>query len=136
MPALLRILLSAFLLVLAGSAHAQAWPSRTIKLIVPSGPGLAMDIMGRLLSEKLTLMLGQTVYVENMPGASGLDLAAAVQAIWPDLPIILSSGYLSEELQTRALQMGLRAVLNKEQTVERLPGLLAEIPAGPAAAHA
>jgi tripartite-type tricarboxylate transporter receptor subunit TctC len=84
MPALLRILLSAFLLVLAGSAHAQTWPSRTIKLIVPSGPGLAMDIMGRLLSEKLTLKLGQTVYVENMPGASGFIGASAAARSAPD----------------------------------------------------
>lgn len=72
----------------------------------------------------------------NMPGISGLELAVAVQALLPDLPIILSSGYLSEELQARALQTGLRAVLNKEQTVERLPGLLAEIAVRPVAARA
>lgn len=101
------------------------------RVVTVSGAGPALELL-RGQPEAVDVLV--TDY--NMPGASGLDLAAAVQAIRPDLPIILSSGYLSEELQTRALQMGLRAVLNKEQTVERLPGLLAEIPAGPAAAHA
>jgi tripartite-type tricarboxylate transporter receptor subunit TctC len=84
MPASLRVLLSAILLVLAAAAQAQTWPSRTIKLIVPSGPGLAMDIMGRLLSDRLSPVLGQTVIVENMPGASGFIGAQAAARAAPD----------------------------------------------------
>jgi CheY-like chemotaxis protein len=63
----------------------------------------------------------------NMPGTSGLDLACAVRTLRPGLPIILSSGYLSDELQTRALAMGVQAVLNKEHTVERLAGLIGQV---------
>ncbi|MPZ57805.1 MAG: tripartite tricarboxylate transporter substrate binding protein [Rhizobiales bacterium] len=84
MPTFLRALISAVLLIVATSAHGQTWPSRTIKLIVPSGPGLAMDIMGRLLAERLSPALGQTVYVENMPGASGFIGAQAVARAAPD----------------------------------------------------
>ena len=62
----------------------------------------------------------------NMPGTSGLELASAVRTIRPGLPIILSSGYLSDELQTRALALGVQAVLNKEHTVERLAGLIGQ----------
>jgi tripartite-type tricarboxylate transporter receptor subunit TctC len=84
MPVRFRVLLCAFILLVAGIAHAQTWPTRTIKLIVPSGPGLGMDIMGRLLSERLSPKLGQTVYVENMPGASGFIGASAAARAAPD----------------------------------------------------
>ena len=56
----------------AGSAAAQSWPARPIKLIVPTGAGAATDIMARLLAEGISRGLGQPVVVENMPGASGI----------------------------------------------------------------
>jgi tripartite-type tricarboxylate transporter receptor subunit TctC len=61
----------------AGFAHAQSWPSRPIKLIVSTGPGLGTDIMARLMSDGLSRQLGQQVFVENMPGAAGMIGAAA-----------------------------------------------------------
>jgi tripartite-type tricarboxylate transporter receptor subunit TctC len=72
-----RALFCALVLMIAGDATAQAppgqnWPARPIKLIVATGPGLATDIMARLLSEGLSRGLGQQVFVENMPGASGI----------------------------------------------------------------
>src|ERR1043166_7173880 len=54
-------------------AQAQSWPSsRPIKLIVPTGPGAATDVMARLMADNVTRGLGQPVVVENQGGASGL----------------------------------------------------------------
>ena len=50
----------------------QTWPSRPIKLIVPTGPGAATDIMARLIAESVSRTLGRPMFVENMPGASGI----------------------------------------------------------------
>ena len=77
-----RALLCAFVLIVAGDATAQMqpgqnWPARPIKLIVATGPGLATDIMARLLSEGVSRTLGQQMFVENMPGASGIVGAGA-----------------------------------------------------------
>jgi PAS domain S-box-containing protein len=60
----------------------------------------------------------------NMPRGSGLDVARAAQAVRPGLPVVISSGYLSEELRLAAAQIGVRYLLQKEHTVEELGDLL------------
>jgi len=50
---------------------AQPWPSKPIKYIVPFAPGGTTDLLGRTLSEKLSVALGEPVVVENKPGAGG-----------------------------------------------------------------
>ena len=82
-----RALLISF--VLATSAEcsqvlAQTYPDRPIKLIVPFAPGGATDILGRLLATALTDNLGQSVIVENKPGAGTALAAAAVAKMPPD----------------------------------------------------
>jgi len=71
------------LAVLAGAgvkhADAQSYPVRPIRLVVASSPGGGSDILGRLIAQKLTELLGQQVVVENRAGASGIigvDLVA------------------------------------------------------------
>lgn len=59
------------LLLLGASAHAQNYPSRPIRVIVPFPPGDAADIMARLIGPKVSERLGQQMVVENRPGASG-----------------------------------------------------------------
>ncbi len=60
----------------AGLVHAQAWPSKTITIVVPFPPGGTTDVLARAVSTKLSANLGQTVIVENKPGA-GATLGAA-----------------------------------------------------------
>ena len=63
-------LLLAFLF-LATAAHAQTYPSRPLKIIVPFGPGGASDSLPRLIGPKLTEAWGQPVVIENRTGAAG-----------------------------------------------------------------
>jgi len=72
------------LLALAADARAQGWPSRPIRLVVPTGPGAATDVMARLLSEGISRTLGQTVVVENIAGASGILAHQTVARAAPD----------------------------------------------------
>ncbi len=78
---LLTLPLAAALASLAfAPARAQsAWPTQTVRLVVPTGPGSSLDLIARLLNEKLAARWGQPVVVENRPGAGGmlgLDVAA------------------------------------------------------------
>ena len=72
-----RAFIGAALVLVATAADAQTWPSRPIKLIVPNGPGLASDILARLYADRMSQALGQQMFVENVPGASGITGAAA-----------------------------------------------------------
>ncbi len=69
--ALLTLTAAAATLLMAGTAAAQAFPSKPITLIVPNPPGGVVDTSARLLSEPLAKLLGQPVVIENKGGASG-----------------------------------------------------------------
>jgi tripartite-type tricarboxylate transporter receptor subunit TctC len=74
-------------LLIIGSAHAHAdgsWPAKPVKIVVPFAPGGGGDAVVRVLTEKLSKRLGQTVYIENRPGASGYIGAQAVATAAPD----------------------------------------------------
>jgi tripartite-type tricarboxylate transporter receptor subunit TctC len=65
----------------ARAASAQAYPSRPVKVIVPVAAGGANDTTARLFAQKLSELLGQQFYVENIAGAGGnLGIAAAARA--------------------------------------------------------
>ena len=53
------------------SAHAAEWPTKPVRLVVPGGVGGVIDIRARWLADKLSPMIGQTMVVENRPGAGG-----------------------------------------------------------------
>ena len=81
--------------VVAQFASAQAFPDRTITLVVPNPPGGLVDTSARLLSEPLTRVIGQTVIVDNKPGASGNIAYQYVANAKPDgyTLLISYSGY-------------------------------------------
>lgn len=62
----------------------EAWPNKPIKLVVPFAAGGTSDILGRLLSDKLRLVLGQNVIVDNRAGAGGVIGADVVAKSAPD----------------------------------------------------
>jgi tripartite-type tricarboxylate transporter receptor subunit TctC len=68
----------------AGAGAAESYPSRPIRLIIPSGAGGITDILGRVLAPKLTDSLGQQVVVDNRPGASGIVGSQIVAKSTPD----------------------------------------------------
>lgn len=63
----------------------------------------------------------------NMPGMSGLDVARAVLALNPALPVALTSGYLSDELQAQALNAGVREVVFKTDAVDAFCDVVARL---------
>ena len=63
-------------------AAAQDWPTKTVRLIVPFGPGSTPDMVGRVIADQLQQTLGQSFVIENRPGASamaGTDLVAKAE---------------------------------------------------------
>ncbi|MEO8134110.1 MAG: tripartite tricarboxylate transporter substrate binding protein [Betaproteobacteria bacterium] len=70
--------------LISSLAAAQAWPSKPIKYVVPFAAGGTTDILARVISEKLSVALGQPVVVDNKPGAGGGVGAAEVAKAPPD----------------------------------------------------
>ena len=74
-------LFALLLLLAAPLVHAQSWPQKPVRVIVPFAPGGASDLMPRVVGEKLAPMWGQPVVIENRPGAAGnLGMEAGAKA--------------------------------------------------------
>jgi tripartite-type tricarboxylate transporter receptor subunit TctC len=71
-------------LVAASTVHAENWPARLIKATIPFGAGSATDVVPRLVFERLAAELGQSILVENRPGAGGTLGTALVVKAEPD----------------------------------------------------
>lgn len=55
----------------AAAVHAQAWPAKPIRMVNPFSPGGSLDLVSRAVAKTLTAELGQSVFVDNRPGAGG-----------------------------------------------------------------
>jgi tripartite-type tricarboxylate transporter receptor subunit TctC len=93
-PKTLLSLLGAALLALSPlGASAQAWPSKSVKFVVPFAAGGTTDVVARLLAQKLTDVWGQSVVIENRTGAGGNIGADAVAKSTPDgYTLLFTSG--------------------------------------------
>lgn len=118
LPTLLRFLILVFSGLASGLACSQGFPSRALSLVVPWPAGGAADAVARMLSKELAPILGQTVLVENLPGAGGsLGIGKALRApadghtlmLTSQLDVILapqsfpSAGYRPEDARAIAL---------------------------------
>src|SRR5688572_29080097 len=83
--------LACAVLCIGPAVHAQTFPSKPIKLVVPFAPGGATDILARLLADKMTPRLGQPIVVENKVGAAGIIGTDVVAKAPPDGHTVLLS---------------------------------------------
>jgi tripartite-type tricarboxylate transporter receptor subunit TctC len=83
--------------VAAGDTSAQTYPARPVRMIVPFPPGGPIDVMGRLVGDRLASGLGQSVVIENRPGAGAAIGSKAAAGAEPDGYTLLfgSSGSLA-----------------------------------------
>ena len=68
----------------APMAQAQSWPTKTIRLVEPAGPGSAVDVFARKLAPPLAEVFGQSVVIDNRPGANSAIGAREVARAAPD----------------------------------------------------
>src|SRR5215470_6772288 len=78
------LLLPAMLVVTAGTANAQTWPERPVRVIVSTAAGATPDIICRIVMERLSRAIGQQIVVENRPGGANVIGAQAAARSAPD----------------------------------------------------
>ena len=71
-------------LAVQGDASAQDWPARPMTVVVPFAAGGPIDVVARLISPRMSELLGQQVVVDNTPGAGGMVGASRVAKSAPD----------------------------------------------------
>ncbi|MCC2633307.1 MAG: h16 [Ramlibacter sp.] len=93
-------------LALAGQAHAQAWPNKPVKIVVPFPAGGATDVISRALGQRLAAELGQTFVIDNKPGAAsaiGAELVARSPADGYTLLMATSSSLVNNRFLYKKL---------------------------------
>jgi tripartite-type tricarboxylate transporter receptor subunit TctC len=91
---------SAALLAVAGTAHAQSWPTKPVRLLVGFPGGSTPDVVARIVAEPLGKALGQPIVVENKPGASGNISADLVAKATDDhtLGVVINGNLTSSQM--------------------------------------
>ena len=118
----------------AATAHAQSWPSKPIRYIVPFPPGGATDILARSMADKLGPALGQPVIVENRAGAAGnlgTELAARAAPDGYTILMVTVAQSISETLYAK-LGYNLMRDLAPVILVARVPNVMVVHPSVPA----
>ncbi len=81
---LLALAAAASLVAAVPAAIAQTWPARPVTMIIPFAAGGPTDVLGRIMAERMSQILGQQVIVENVGGAGGMTGTARVSRGAPD----------------------------------------------------
>jgi len=96
MKAILRLAAIVAMTIVCGAAHAQQYPTKPVKILIPFPAGGVTDIAGRLIAQKLSERLGQQFYIENVAGAGGnLGMAQVARSPGDGYTILLSSSSLT-----------------------------------------
>ena len=130
---LLFIVASTGLATLASTIHAQSWPTRPARIVVPFAPGGGSDLQGRLFGKKFTESMGQSFVVENRSGAGGMVGAELVAKAPPDgYTILFMSAALS--VNTTLAKLGFNPLkdLAPVSRVSSVPLILVVHPSVPA----
>jgi tripartite-type tricarboxylate transporter receptor subunit TctC len=109
---MMRIIVAAAIAAAAvGSAHAQSWPARPVNLVVPYAAGGPVDTIARILSARISEILGQQLIIENVGGAGGMTGSQRLAKAAPDGYSLLLSGSavltINQTLYRRPLYNGL-----------------------------
>ena len=85
------------------AVHAQMWPTKSLRVVVPFTAGSATDTTARVVVERLSTQLGQTFVIENRPGAGGAIGANLVAKATP--PLALLADAWKDQVPVVALQL-------------------------------
>ncbi|MGD9945032.1 MAG: Bug family tripartite tricarboxylate transporter substrate binding protein, partial [Burkholderiaceae bacterium] len=109
-----------------GEAHAQAYPSRSITMIVPYAPGGTGDVLGRVLAQEMSATLGQNVVVDLRPGASGnIGAEHVAKVAKPDgYTFLLAASSLATSVSLMKLQFDPRKDLTPVAGIAAIPNLV------------
>jgi tripartite-type tricarboxylate transporter receptor subunit TctC len=121
-------------LVLIGNAYAQSYPNGPVKIVVPFPPGGTTDILARVLSNELTKKWGQTVIVENKPGASGTIFSEQLAHMPPDgyTLMVTATHHVINPSLYKNLKYNTRTDFTPISLVAGVPNVLVVNPAFPA----
>jgi tripartite-type tricarboxylate transporter receptor subunit TctC len=119
---------------LSSDALAQAYPAKPIRVVVATMPGGSPDVIIRLLSGKLTEALGQQIFVDNRPGASGRIAAETVARAAPDgyTLMMMTSQLTSVDALYKDLKYNLVRDFSPISLVGTTPSVLVANPSLPA----
>lgn len=117
-------ILAGLLVAAPAPAQAQAWPTRQpIRVLVALTPGSAIDIVSRIVFEQVSKQIGQTIVIENRPGASQTLAAVAVAKADPDGYTLLAAGSALAVVPSTMAKLPINV-----QTDLTAVGLLANVP--------
>src|SRR5688572_6303701 len=119
--------------VFMGTAWAQTYPSKAIRIIVPFTPGSATDVMARIVGERLNAAWGQPVVVENKPGAGGTIGIRDTARADPDgyTLVVVSSGHAVNHVLYKDLGYDTLKDLSAVAMLGSLPSVLIVPPTSP-----
>lgn len=108
----------------AFSAQAETYPQGPVKIVISNGPGGPIDMMTRLIADKLSKKWDQAVIIENRPGASGIISTSALTRAKPDgltLGMVVASSVTVVPFATKSLPFDVKKDLQPISLVARTP---------------